>query len=32
MMKIVYELINVAGCEKVNEMKMYSEMLTKIKD
>lgn len=32
MMKIVYELINVAGCEKINEMNMYSEMFRKIKD
>lgn len=31
-MKILYELINVAGCEKINEMKMYTEMFSKIKD
>lgn len=31
-MKIVYEMINVANCEKINEMQMYQEVFGKIKD
>lgn len=31
-MKIVYEMINVANCEKINEMQMYQQVFGKIKD
>jgi hypothetical protein len=30
-MKIVYEMLNVANCEKINDMKVYTEIFNEIK-